>query len=140
MPFQILNVHMFPATGAGLCCPSAIRSSWDAWHSRPLSVGGFEGGGVCFRLSCYLSDIYEASKSRRPNFPSQLVRELKGFQSSSGILPPLLLPDGVITVFLQEMRTKISLVVCYHFIPLHLFLGWRKGRKERRFEVREKKA
>lgn len=34
----------------------------------PLSVGGWEGGGVCFRLSCYLSDTYQASKSRRPNF------------------------------------------------------------------------
>ena len=56
VPFRILDVHMFPMTGAGLCCPSAIFSSWDAWHRGPFSVGGFEGGGVCFRLSCFLSD------------------------------------------------------------------------------------
>lgn len=58
VPFQILNVQVFPRTGAGLCGPSVICSSWDAWHRGLLSVGGFEGGGVCFRLSCYLSDTY----------------------------------------------------------------------------------
>lgn len=58
-----------PTTGMGLCCPgSVICSSWDAWHRGKPSVGGLEEGGVSFRLSCYLSDTYQAARSRRPNF------------------------------------------------------------------------
>lgn len=91
-PFQFLDVHVFPTAGAGLCW---IHSSWDAWHRGQLSVGGFEGGGDCFRLSCYLSDTYQASRSRRPNF--SISTEM--FSTQQWNIPPFPLPDGAITVF-----------------------------------------
>lgn len=50
VPFQILDVRLFPKTGAGLCCPSVICSSWDAWHrDRSLWVDGREeeSASVC---------------------------------------------------------------------------------------------